>query len=69
MCVKGKSEESWDAQVVKPATEIIQSFLKTETESGQDSTLRKSMERDLWSQYVCEVHNKVSFTLKSGISL
>ncbi|KAF8086411.1 hypothetical protein N665_0626s0003 [Sinapis alba] len=59
-CLLSKSEESWDAQVVKPATEIIQSFLKTETEVGHDSTLRKSMERDLWSQYVCEAcGNKV----------
>ncbi|KAJ4903124.1 tRNA dimethylallyltransferase 2 [Raphanus sativus] len=59
-CLLSKSEESWDAQVVKPAIEIIQSFLKAETESGQDSTLRKSMERDLWSQYVCEAcGNKV----------
>ncbi|XP_033145819.1 tRNA dimethylallyltransferase 2 isoform X2 [Brassica rapa] len=59
-CLLGKSEESWDVQVVKPATQILQSFLKTETELSHDSTLRKSMERDLWSQYVCEVcGNKV----------
>ncbi|KAG2308417.1 hypothetical protein Bca4012_082487 [Brassica carinata] len=59
-CLLNKSEESWDVQVVKPAREIIQSFLKTETEVGHDSTLRKSMERDLWSQYVCEAcGNKV----------
>lgn len=57
MCVvlKGKSEDLWDAQVVKSAAEILQSFLETETELGHDSTLRKSVERDLWSQYVCEV--------------
>ncbi|KAF3578434.1 hypothetical protein DY000_02034557 [Brassica cretica] len=37
-----------------------QSFLETETELGHDSTLRKSVERDLWSQYVCEAcGNKV----------
>ncbi|WZY89876.1 hypothetical protein YC2023_046611 [Brassica napus] len=59
-CLLGKSEESWDVQVVKPATQILQSFLKTETELSHDSTLRKSMERDLWSQYVCEAcGNKV----------
>ncbi|CAH8306383.1 unnamed protein product [Eruca vesicaria subsp. sativa] len=59
-CLLSKSEESWDAQVVKPTTEIIQCFLKTETESCHDSTLGKSAERDLWSQYVCEAcGNKV----------
>ncbi|WZZ54544.1 hypothetical protein YC2023_054651 [Brassica napus] len=46
-------KDLWDAQVVKSAAEILQSFLETETELGHDSTLRKSVERDLWSQYVC----------------
>ncbi|ESQ51236.1 hypothetical protein EUTSA_v10016598mg [Eutrema salsugineum] len=56
-CLLSKSEESWDAQVVKPASEILRCFLKTETELGHDS---KSIERDLWSQYVCEAcGNKV----------
>ncbi|CAN7018199.1 unnamed protein product [Brassica oleracea var. botrytis] len=59
-CLLSKSEDLWDAQVVKSAAEILQSFLETETELGHDSTLRKSVERDLWSQYVCEAcGNKV----------
>ncbi|KAL1203527.1 tRNA dimethylallyltransferase 2 [Cardamine amara subsp. amara] len=58
--ILSKSEESWDAQVVKPASEILHCFLKTETEPGHDSTSGKSLERDLWSQYVCEAcGNKV----------
>nr|VDD13585.1 unnamed protein product [Brassica oleracea] len=59
-CLLSKSEDLWDAQVVKSAAEILQSFLETETELAHDSTLRKSVERDLWSQYVCEAcGNKV----------
>ncbi|KFK23916.1 hypothetical protein AALP_AAs50506U000100 [Arabis alpina] len=55
-----KSEESWDAQVVKPASEILRRFLKTETELGHDLTSGNSIKRDLWSQYVCEAcGNKV----------
>lgn len=52
--ILSKSEESWNAQVVKPASEIIRCFLETETESGRDPTSGKSIERDLWTQYVCE---------------
>ncbi|CAA7017552.1 unnamed protein product [Microthlaspi erraticum] len=59
-CLLNKSEESWDAKVVKPATEIIRCFLEAETEFGHDSTSGKLIERDLWSQYVCEAcGNKV----------
>ncbi|CAN8285615.1 unnamed protein product [Cochlearia groenlandica] len=61
-CLLSKSEESWDSQVVKPASEIIRCFLETETKQppGHDSTIGKSTERDLWSQYVCEAcGNKV----------
>ncbi|CAH8263927.1 unnamed protein product [Arabidopsis lyrata] len=58
--ILSKSEESWDAQVVKPASEILKRFLMTETDTGHDLTSGKSIERDLWSQYVCEAcGNKV----------
>uniref|UniRef100_A0A1J3G9D0 tRNA dimethylallyltransferase 2 n=1 Tax=Noccaea caerulescens TaxID=107243 RepID=A0A1J3G9D0_NOCCA len=59
-CLLSKSEESWDAKVVKPASEIVQCFLESESELGHDSTSGKPIERDLWSQYVCEAcGNKV----------
>ncbi|CAH2060432.1 unnamed protein product [Thlaspi arvense] len=60
-CLLSKSEDSWDAQVVKPASEILQRFLKTDTELGHDESISvKLSERDLWSQYVCEAcGNKV----------
>ncbi|XP_010417925.1 PREDICTED: tRNA dimethylallyltransferase 2 [Camelina sativa] len=58
--ILSKSEESWDAQVIKPASEILRSFLMTGTDTGRDLTSGKSLERDLWSQYVCEAcGNKV----------
>ncbi|XP_010510731.1 PREDICTED: tRNA dimethylallyltransferase 2-like [Camelina sativa] len=58
--ILSKAEESWDAQVIKPASEIIRCFLMTGTDTGRDLTSGKSLERDLWSQYVCEAcGNKV----------
>ncbi|XP_010521680.1 PREDICTED: tRNA dimethylallyltransferase 2 [Tarenaya hassleriana] len=54
--ISSKSEESWAAQVVRPASEIIRSFLNGEATSVSDAENHKgkSVERDLWTQYVCE---------------
>ncbi|GAV62850.1 IPPT domain-containing protein/zf-C2H2_jaz domain-containing protein [Cephalotus follicularis] len=55
--ISSKSEESWAAQVVKPAVEIIASFLGEDVISmpvRRNSPEMKSVQRDLWTQFVCE---------------
>ena len=54
----GKVEDSWTAQVVVPAVQIIRSFLEdccsaTETMNPQSSG--QTIKKDLWTQYVCQV--------------
>lgn len=58
----GKSDELWVAKVVGPAVETIRIFLGEVERSaleleGRKSTPMKLLERDLWTQYVCEVWN------------
>ncbi|XP_055960277.1 tRNA dimethylallyltransferase 2 isoform X2 [Mercurialis annua] len=54
-----KSDESWEAQVVRPAVEIIRSFLSGEecsevASDASDSARIRLIERNLWNQYVCK---------------
>ncbi|WCJ41754.1 tRNA dimethylallyltransferase 2 [Euphorbia peplus] len=57
--ISSKSDESWNAQVVGPAVEIITSFLQGDSSSLHclmdcDDVGKKLTERDLWTQYVCK---------------
>ncbi|XP_065869311.1 tRNA dimethylallyltransferase 2-like isoform X2 [Euphorbia lathyris] len=52
--ISSKSNESWAAQVVGPAVEIITSFLRADSSSVCDGVGNKLMERNLWTQYVCK---------------
>lgn len=54
-----KSDEAWAAQVVGPAVKIIRDFLSEDERlmpnlEGTISTSVNSIERDLWTQYVCK---------------
>lgn len=58
--VIGKSDESWSVQVVGPAVEIVRSFLSEDGSSvldlgACDAATMKTIERNLWTQYVCKV--------------
>ncbi|XP_023537420.1 tRNA dimethylallyltransferase 2 isoform X2 [Cucurbita pepo subsp. pepo] len=61
--ITSKVEDSWTAQVVVPAVQIIRSFLEdccsaTETMNPQSSG--QTIKKDLWTQYVCQAcGNKV----------
>ncbi|KAG6585995.1 tRNA dimethylallyltransferase 2 isoform X1 [Cucurbita moschata] len=55
--ITSKVEDSWTAQVVEPAVQIIRSFLEdccsaTETMNPQSSG--QTIKKDLWTQYVCQ---------------
>ncbi|XP_037492474.1 LOW QUALITY PROTEIN: tRNA dimethylallyltransferase 2-like [Jatropha curcas] len=57
--ISSKSDESWSAQVVGPAVEIIRSFLSEDGSSvsdlrASDGAGMGSIERNLWTQYVCK---------------
>lgn len=52
------SDETWTAQVVEPSVQIIKSFLDDKgcsDEPCNGSEEMKLIQRDLWTQYVCEV--------------
>lgn len=67
--ITGKSDDIWSKQVVEPAVKIIRSFLSHDANSVSDDvpsdTGTKILARDLWTQYVCEVSNTLSFFLLS----
>ncbi|KAL8130093.1 hypothetical protein V2J09_019248 [Rumex salicifolius] len=56
----GCSDNSWISQAVEPSANIIQSFLNDDTvwlpdlKEMKNSTGTKVIQRDLWTQYVCE---------------
>lgn len=61
-CILGNSNASWAADVVEPSVKIIRAFLRDDdTSSVPESESRiggegpKSIERDLWTQYICKV--------------
>lgn len=58
----GKSDESWAADVVGPAVNIITTFLSDNERmvpklEDPESTSKESIQRDLWTQYTCKVCN------------
>lgn len=58
--IPGKSDEYWATQVVGPAVRIIRSFLDDDdrTENaldGEDKTVTDTVQRELWTQYICKV--------------
>lgn len=58
--ILGKSDDSWALQVVEPAEKIIRSFLNENASSMPDleapnNTGPKLIQRDLWTQYICQV--------------
>ncbi|XP_037497070.1 tRNA dimethylallyltransferase 2 isoform X3 [Jatropha curcas] len=57
--ISSKSDESWSAEVVGPAVEIIRSFLSEDGSSvsdfrANDGAGMGSIGRNLWTQYVCK---------------
>lgn len=53
----GKVEDSWTAQVVEPAVQIIRSFLKdgSGTETINPHSSGQTIKKDVWTQYICQV--------------
>lgn len=57
-----KVEDSWTAQVVEPAVQIIRSFLKdgSGTETINPHSSGQTIKKDVWTQYICQAcGNKV----------
>ncbi|KAL4285384.1 hypothetical protein GQ457_16G008510 [Hibiscus cannabinus] len=58
--ISKKSDECWAEQVVRPAVEIIRSFLDEDYSRGwrvsdeESKTVTDIAQRDLWTQYVCK---------------
>ncbi|XP_028110282.1 tRNA dimethylallyltransferase 2 isoform X3 [Camellia sinensis] len=59
------SDDSWAAHVVEPSAKIIRSYLSKDESLVPDSESRtgteglKLFQRDLWTQHVCKVSNKL----------
>ncbi|KAL7202182.1 hypothetical protein ACSBR1_033786 [Camellia fascicularis] len=59
------SDDSWAAHVVVSSAKIIRSYLSEDESLVPDSESRtgteglKLFQRDLWTQYVCKVSNKL----------
>ncbi|XP_054793071.1 tRNA dimethylallyltransferase 2-like isoform X2 [Prosopis cineraria] len=57
--LSSKSDDIWTGQVVEPAVKIVRSFLGqnqnlSSTSGTSNSSGRKMVERDLWTQYICK---------------
>ncbi|MBA0829892.1 hypothetical protein Goarm_014465 [Gossypium armourianum] len=57
--ISKKSDECWAVQVVGPAVKMIRSFLNKDDSNGQtldgeSKTSTDTVQRDLWTQYVCK---------------
>ncbi|KAK5803551.1 tRNA dimethylallyltransferase 2 -like protein [Gossypium arboreum] len=57
--ISKKSDECWAVQVVGPAVKMIRSFLNKDdsngrTLDGESKTSTDTVQRDLWTQYVCK---------------
>ncbi|KAJ0083474.1 hypothetical protein Patl1_30478 [Pistacia atlantica] len=55
-----ESDESWAADVVEPAVNIITTFLGDKERlvpklEDQKSTSKETIQRDLWTQYICKM--------------
>lgn len=59
----GNTEDTWIAQVVGPAANIISSFLNSDVTSVSDDAakvlVQKLNARDLWTQHTCKACDKV----------
>lgn len=58
--IVGQSDDTWAAEVVGPAVELVKSFLNQDATLVPDSVTPNSTEmnmiqRDLWTQYTCKV--------------
>ena len=61
--ILGKSDNVWVGQVVEPAMKIVKSFLSEDesllpSSGTSNSTGKKLIQRDLWTQYICKVLEK-----------
>ncbi|XVF19763.1 hypothetical protein REPUB_Repub11eG0138800 [Reevesia pubescens] len=69
----GKSDKCWAMQMVGPAVKIIRSFLNEDrkecTLDGENITIMNTIQRDLWTQYICKVSygcNEISLPAEIG---
>lgn len=58
--ILGKSRDVWTSQVVESAAKIVKSFLSengslSSTFGTSNDTGLKTIQRDLWTQYICKV--------------